>query len=69
DRETLNPVLESVRAVLAEWTAWVEADEPTEDEIQAHLERVAGAMTNLHNALNAYDSFVLAKLKQDRGME
>jgi hypothetical protein len=69
DRETLNPVLESVRAALAEWTAWVEADDPAEEEIQEHLERVAGAMTNLHNALSAYDSFVLTKLKQDRGME
>jgi hypothetical protein len=47
----------------------VEADDPTEDEIQEHLERVAGAMTALNEALSAYDSFVLAKLKVDRGME
>jgi hypothetical protein len=69
DRESLKPLLESARTVLAEWNAWVEADDPTEDEIQEHLERVAGAMTALNEALSAYDSFVLAKLKVDRGME
>jgi ABC-type transporter Mla subunit MlaD len=69
DRENLKPLLESARAVLAEWTAWVDADDPTEDEIQKHLEQVAGAMANLHEALSAYDSFVLTKLKEDRGME
>jgi hypothetical protein len=69
DRENLKPVLECVRAVLAEWSAWVEADDPTEDEIQEHLERVAGTMAALNEALSAYDSFVLAKLKADRGME
>jgi hypothetical protein len=69
DRENLKPLLESARTVLAEWNAWVEADDPTEDEIQEHLERVAGAMATLNEALSAYDSFVLAKLKVDRGME
>ncbi|MDR2176026.1 MAG: hypothetical protein LBO82_08870 [Synergistaceae bacterium] len=69
DREALKPLLESVRAVLAEWGAWAEADDPTEDEIQEHLERVAEAMANLHESLTAYDSFVLKKLKEIRGME
>jgi hypothetical protein len=61
--------LENVRAALAEWTAWAQAEDPTEDEIQEHLERVAGTMAALKEALSAYDSFVLAKLKADRGME
>jgi hypothetical protein len=69
DRETLNPLVESARAALAEWTDWVEDDSPTEDEIQEHLERVAGTMAALDAALSAYDSFVLTKLKEDRGME
>jgi hypothetical protein len=69
DRETLKPVLACVRAVLAEWCAWAGADDPTDDEIQGYLERVAEAMANLHGALSAYDSFVLAKLKESRGME
>jgi hypothetical protein len=69
DRENLNPLLESARAALSEWTAWVEDDNPTEDEIQEHLERVAGTMAGLHDALSAYDSFVLAKLKEEREME
>jgi hypothetical protein len=47
----------------------VEASDPTEEEIQEHLERVAEAMANLNAAMNAYDSFVLRKLKEDRGME
>jgi DNA-binding SARP family transcriptional activator len=69
DRETLKPVLERVRAALAAWAAWAEADDPTEEEIQEHLERAAEAMADLNAALNAYDSFVLAKLKENRGME
>jgi hypothetical protein len=69
DRETLKPVLECVRAVLAEWGAWAEADDPTEEEIQGHLERVAGAISNLNDALSAYDSFVLKKLKEGRGTQ
>jgi DNA-binding SARP family transcriptional activator len=69
DRENQKPVLERARAVLAEWAAWVEADDPAEDEIQEHLERVAEAMAEMNAALNAYDSFVLAKLKGDRGIE
>jgi hypothetical protein len=69
DRETLKPVLECVRTVLVEWGAWVEADDPTEEEIQEHLECVAGAMSSLNDALSAYDSFVLKKLKESRGME
>jgi hypothetical protein len=69
DRENLKPLVESARAALAEWTDWVEAEEPTEDEIQEHLERVAGTMASLYEALSAYDSFVLAKLKEDRGMD
>ena len=69
DRQNLKPVLESVRGVLAMWSAWVEADDPTEDEIQEHLEQLAGAMEDLSAALNTYDAFVLAKLKEERGME
>ena len=69
DREALKPVLGSARAALAEWAAWADAEDPTEEEIQGHLERVAGAMGSLHEALAAYDSFVLAKLKESRGME
>jgi hypothetical protein len=69
DRENLKPVLEGVRAVLAEWSAWAEDDDPTEEEIQEHLERVAGAMAILDESLRDYDSFVLAKLQEDRKME
>jgi ABC-type transporter Mla subunit MlaD len=69
DRQSLKPVLENVRDVLAEWNAWVNDDDPTEEEIQAHLERVAGTMAFLSEALSAYDAFVLTKLKEDRGME
>jgi hypothetical protein len=69
DRQNLKPVLDGIRNVLAEWSAWAEADDPTEEEIQEHLERVAGALMILDTALNAYDSFVLKKLKEDRGME
>jgi alpha-L-arabinofuranosidase len=66
DREALKSL---VHAVLAEWGAWVQADEPAEDEIQEYLERVAGVMTNLYEAMTVYNSFVLAKLKEDRGIE
>jgi hypothetical protein len=68
DRENLKPILESVRAVLAEWSSWAEADDPTEEEIQNHLERVAGAMSALNGAVNDYDAYVLTKLKDDRGI-
>jgi hypothetical protein len=69
DRQNLKPVLEGVRNVLAEWKAWVDDDDPTEEEIQAHLERVAGTMALLDEAMSAYDDFVLTKLKEGRGME
>jgi hypothetical protein len=68
DRQNLKPVLEGVRGVLAEWNAWVNDDDPTEEEIHAHLERVAGTMAFLSETLSAYDGFVLTKLKEDRGM-
>jgi hypothetical protein len=68
DRQSLKPVLEGVRGVLAEWNAWVDDDDPTDAEIQKHLERVAGTMAFLSEALSAYDAFVLTKLKEDRGI-
>jgi hypothetical protein len=68
DRQNLKPVLEGVRGVLAEWSAWVDDDDPTDAEIQKHLERVAGTMAFLSEALSAYDAFVLTKLKEDRGI-
>ena len=68
DRENLKPALESARAVLAEWSAWVEDEDPTEEEIQEHLEHVAGAMSALDEALRDYNSFVLTKLTEDRRM-
>ena len=69
DRENLKPVLEGARAVLAEWSAWVEDEDPTEEEIERHLERVAGAMAVLDESLRDYNSFVLSKLTEDRNME
>jgi hypothetical protein len=45
----------------------VDDDDPTEEEIQAHLEQVAGTMAVLDEAMSAYDDFVLTKLKEDRG--
>jgi hypothetical protein len=69
DRQNLKPVLEGVRNVLTEWKTWVDDDDPTEEEIQAHLERVAGTMALLDEAMSAYDDFVLTKLKEGRGME
>ena len=69
DRENLKPARESARAVLAEWSAWTEDEDPTEGEIQKHLERVAGAMAALDEALRDYNSFVLTKLTEDRNME
>ena len=69
DRENLKPALEGARAVLAEWSAWVEDEDPTEEEIQEHLERVAGAMAALDESLRDYNSFVLSKLTEDRNME
>jgi hypothetical protein len=66
DRETLKPLLEGTRNVIAEWRTWVEADDPTEEEIQIYLKRVAGAMEILKTLLKDYDSYVLTKLKEDR---
>jgi hypothetical protein len=69
DRQNLKPMLESVRGVLAEWKAWVDDDDPTEEEIQTHLERVAGTMAALDEAMSAYDDFVLTQLKEGRGLD
>jgi hypothetical protein len=67
DRQNLKPVLEGVREVLAEWNAWAQEDDPTEEEIQRHLEQVAGAMLTLRESLSAYDASVLEKLKEPPG--
>jgi hypothetical protein len=69
DREKLKPPLEGVRNAVAEWKTWVEADDPTEEDIQTYLERVAGAMEILKTALKTYDAYVLQKLKEDRGLD
>jgi hypothetical protein len=68
DRENLKPALEDARAVLAAWSAWVADEDPGEEEIQEHLERVAAAMAALDESLRDYNSFVLMKLAEDRNM-
>jgi hypothetical protein len=69
DREKLKPLLDSARNAVAEWTEWAEADDPTEEEIQGYLERVAGTMEMLDAALKLYDAYVLTKLKDDRNVD
>ncbi|MDR1977124.1 MAG: hypothetical protein LBQ42_00140 [Synergistaceae bacterium] len=63
DREDLRPVLSGARGVLSEWDAWLEASDATEEELRDCLERLAGAMSLLRDALAEYDSGVLEELK------
>jgi hypothetical protein len=67
DRQNLKLPLEAVRSVIAEWRAWVENDDPTDEEIQNHLERVAGAMSLLDSAMSEYDELALARVREEMG--
>ena len=67
DRKSLRPVLKNVRNVLWEWDEWLDISDggAKEEELQAHLERLADAMSQLRETLEDYESEVLAKLRQE----
>ena len=66
DRKTLRPVLKNIRCVLREWDEWLEVSGgATEEELQAHLERLADAISQLREAWQDYEGDVLKKLKNE----
>ena len=66
DRKLLRPVLKNVRNVLWEWDEWLEVSGgATEEELQACLERLAHAISQLRETLQEYESVIFEKFKKE----